>query len=175
MGARGAERGRETKNLKQAPGSELSTQSPMRGSNSGTWGEVRCLTDWVTQVPYFKVSLFQTHAENREWFQQIAGSQEPLTLAQYVYSLTQGLWTVLWRSVAWTDRKLYEQLYMPLHFFYGGDYLKRNGGWKIFRKHLFNERVTDARDEIQNENNYVGYIIGEKYEFYFFFYSRRKK
>ena len=31
---RGRERGRETQNLKQAPGSELSAQSPTRGSNS---------------------------------------------------------------------------------------------------------------------------------------------
>ena len=30
------ERERETLNLKQAPGSELSAQSPMRGSNSQT-------------------------------------------------------------------------------------------------------------------------------------------
>ena len=30
----GAERERETQNLKQAPGSELSAQSPMWGSNS---------------------------------------------------------------------------------------------------------------------------------------------
>ena len=33
---RGRERERETQNPKQAPGSELSAQSPMRGSNSGT-------------------------------------------------------------------------------------------------------------------------------------------
>ena len=31
-----AERERETQNLKQAPGSELSAQSPMRDSNSQT-------------------------------------------------------------------------------------------------------------------------------------------
>ena len=30
------ERERETQNPKQAPGSELSAKSPMRGSNSGT-------------------------------------------------------------------------------------------------------------------------------------------
>ena len=35
---RGAERERETQNLKQASGSELSAQSPMRGLNSGTSG-----------------------------------------------------------------------------------------------------------------------------------------
>lgn len=39
---------------------------------------------------------------------------------------------------------------------------------------MFNERVTDARDEIQNENNYVGYIIGEKYEFYFFLFQKEE-
>ena len=32
----GAEGGRETQNLKQAPGSELSAQSLMQGSNPGT-------------------------------------------------------------------------------------------------------------------------------------------
>ena len=32
----GAERARETQNLKQAPGSELTAQSPTRGSNSRT-------------------------------------------------------------------------------------------------------------------------------------------
>ena len=31
---RGRERERETQNLKEAPGPELSAQSPMRGSNS---------------------------------------------------------------------------------------------------------------------------------------------
>ena len=36
MSRRGAERERETQNLKQAPGSELSAQSPMQGSNSQT-------------------------------------------------------------------------------------------------------------------------------------------
>ena len=34
----GAERERETQNAKEAPGSELSTQSPTRGSNSRTAG-----------------------------------------------------------------------------------------------------------------------------------------
>ena len=45
-------------NPRQAPGSELSTQSPTRGLNSRTvrsWPEpklrVRCLTDWATQAP----------------------------------------------------------------------------------------------------------------------------
>ena len=33
---RGRERERETQNLKQVPGSELSAQSPTRGSNSQT-------------------------------------------------------------------------------------------------------------------------------------------
>ena len=33
MNVGGEERERETQNLKQAPGSELSVQSPMRGSN----------------------------------------------------------------------------------------------------------------------------------------------
>ena len=32
----GAEKGRETQNLKQAPGSALSAQSPRQGSNSRT-------------------------------------------------------------------------------------------------------------------------------------------
>ena len=34
MSRRGAERERETQNLKQAPGSELSAQSPMQDLNS---------------------------------------------------------------------------------------------------------------------------------------------
>ena len=50
----GAEKGRQ--NLKQAPGSELSAQNLMRGSNSTsceimTWAKVRCLIDWATQAP----------------------------------------------------------------------------------------------------------------------------
>ena len=36
MSGRGAERERETQNPKQAPGSELSAQSPTRGSNPRT-------------------------------------------------------------------------------------------------------------------------------------------
>ena len=36
MNGRGAERDGETQNPKQAPGSDLSTQSPTWGSNSGT-------------------------------------------------------------------------------------------------------------------------------------------
>ena len=36
MSAGGAEKERETQNLKQAPGSELSSQSPTWGWNSGT-------------------------------------------------------------------------------------------------------------------------------------------
>ena len=36
MSGGGAERERETQNLKQAPGSELSAQSPTWGSNSQT-------------------------------------------------------------------------------------------------------------------------------------------
>ena len=50
------QRENETQNLKQAPGSELSAQSPMWGSNSQTeimtWAEVGCLTNWATQVPF---------------------------------------------------------------------------------------------------------------------------
>ena len=50
-----AEGERETQNLKQAPGSQLSVQSPMRGLNSQTeittWAKVRHLTDWATQEP----------------------------------------------------------------------------------------------------------------------------
>ena len=51
----GAER-EETQNRKQAPVSELSAQSPARGSTSQscevmTWAEVRHSTDWATQAP----------------------------------------------------------------------------------------------------------------------------
>ena len=48
------QRGRETQNLKEAPGSEMSAQSLMRDLNSQTeimtWAEVGHLTDWATQV-----------------------------------------------------------------------------------------------------------------------------
>ena len=37
----GGGRGRETQNPKQAPGSELSAQSPMQGSNLLTKSEIR--------------------------------------------------------------------------------------------------------------------------------------
>ena len=53
----GAEREGETQNPKQVPGSELSAQSPTRGSNSLTDLEVMTrakaghLTDWATQAP----------------------------------------------------------------------------------------------------------------------------
>ena len=58
---RGRERGRQ--NVKQAPGSELSAQSPTRGSNSQTceivtWAEVGRLTDWATQGPLTWDSLY---------------------------------------------------------------------------------------------------------------------
>ena len=49
------ERGRETQNPKQAPGSDLSAQSPTQGSNSQTeimsWTEAGSLTNWATQAP----------------------------------------------------------------------------------------------------------------------------
>ena len=47
-------REREAQNPKQAPESELSAQSPTRGSNPReimTWAEAGCLTNWATQVP----------------------------------------------------------------------------------------------------------------------------
>ena len=52
----GSERERETQNPKQAPGSELSAQSPMRDSNSRTArscpeAEVGRSTDWATLAP----------------------------------------------------------------------------------------------------------------------------
>ena len=50
------QRERETDNLKQAPDSHLSAQSPMWGSKSQTvrsWPElVRCLTNWATQTSW---------------------------------------------------------------------------------------------------------------------------
>ena len=53
------QRERETQNPKQAPGSELSAQSPMQGLNPHceimTWAEVGRLTDWATQVPLVMV------------------------------------------------------------------------------------------------------------------------
>ena len=49
----GAER--ETQNLKQASGSELSAQSLTRAQTQNcalmTWAEVGSLTDWATQAP----------------------------------------------------------------------------------------------------------------------------
>ena len=51
------QRERETQNLKQAPGSELSARSPthmgLEPTNREimTWAKVGCLTDWATQVP----------------------------------------------------------------------------------------------------------------------------
>ena len=50
------QREKETQNLKQAPGSELSAQSPVAGLELTdreimTWAEVGCSTDWAAQVP----------------------------------------------------------------------------------------------------------------------------
>ena len=49
------QRERETQNLKQVPGSELSAQNPTRGSNPRskimTGAETGRLTNWATQVP----------------------------------------------------------------------------------------------------------------------------
>ena len=46
-------RGRERRERESQAGFTLSARSPMRGSNREimTWVEVRCLTDWATQVP----------------------------------------------------------------------------------------------------------------------------
>ena len=59
MSGRGAERERETQNLKQAPGSELSAQSPMWGLNPRTHDLNRSRTfnhliNWATQAPLGK-------------------------------------------------------------------------------------------------------------------------
>ena len=67
----GAERERETQDPKQAPGSELSAQTPMRGLNSQTHevmarAEVECLTDWATQAPHDLV-LFLTFGHLLNW------------------------------------------------------------------------------------------------------------
>ena len=54
--AKGGEAERETQNLKQIPGSELSAQSLTWGSNPWTfreimaWAKVGCLMDWTTQA-----------------------------------------------------------------------------------------------------------------------------
>ena len=51
------QRERETLNLKQALGSELSAQSPLAGLEPRNrkimiWAEVRCLTNWATWAPH---------------------------------------------------------------------------------------------------------------------------
>ena len=55
---------RETQNPKQAPGSELSAQSPMWAPNLEydimTWAKVGSLTDWTTQAPLSLKNL-ETH------------------------------------------------------------------------------------------------------------------
>ena len=54
MSEGGAERERETRNLKQASGSGLSAQSLTQGLNlqaTRSWAEVGHLTDWATQAP----------------------------------------------------------------------------------------------------------------------------
>ena len=73
MSRRGAERERETQNPKQAPGSELSAQSPIWGSNpqiARLWPEVRHLTDCATQAPlelrvFFFFFLSRLHTQRR--------------------------------------------------------------------------------------------------------------
>ena len=56
------QRDRETQKLKQAPGSELSAQSPnawlkLSDHEIMTWAEVGRLTDWATQVPLQELYL----------------------------------------------------------------------------------------------------------------------
>ena len=65
------QRERETQNMKQAPGSEMSAQSPTWGSNSQTeimtWAEVGCLTSWATQAPlycFLKWNFVRSHFRN---------------------------------------------------------------------------------------------------------------
>ena len=69
---RGGQRERETQNLKQAPGSELSAQSPVRGLNPGTARSCpepkSDATDRVTQVPclrYFRSSVAGSRSGRR--------------------------------------------------------------------------------------------------------------
>ena len=60
------QRERKTQNPKQAPGYELSAQSPMRGLNPPmssdimTWAKVGRLTDWATQVSLYLPIFKQT-------------------------------------------------------------------------------------------------------------------
>ena len=49
----GKEQREKTQNLKQAPVSELSAQLELMNREIMTRAEVRCLTDWATQVPPF--------------------------------------------------------------------------------------------------------------------------
>ena len=65
-------RERETQNPKQAPGSELSAQSPYVGLEPTnreivTWAKIRCLTDWATQAPWERENLKQAPHLVQSW------------------------------------------------------------------------------------------------------------
>ena len=65
----GGQRDMETQNPKQAPGSELSAQSPTWGSKlvNGeimTWAEVGCSTDWDPQAAQTRSVLERDQSEN---------------------------------------------------------------------------------------------------------------
>ena len=65
------QRDTHTQNAKQAPGSELSAQSPMWSSNSLSceimiWAKVGCSTDWATQVALEPWSL-RTDRNGGSW------------------------------------------------------------------------------------------------------------
>ena len=69
--SRGGQRERETQNLKQAPGSELSATEPNAGleltdCENMTRAEVRRPTDWATQAPQLLfIYLFMNIKSNK--------------------------------------------------------------------------------------------------------------
>ena len=70
MWAGEGQRESETQNPKQAPGSELSAQSPTRGLNPlaveiVAWAEVGRLTDWATQAPQQPCFFCKNNAQER--------------------------------------------------------------------------------------------------------------
>ena len=101
-------RERETENLKQAPGSELSAHNPTQGLNPSTvrsWSEVGCLTNWATQEPLcvsFNCTSALCHNLQAKRWSNCAG---------FIMSLWKKCW---WREIPGWGRRTFHHMQCAL-------------------------------------------------------------
>ena len=133
--SRGRAERKEEQNPKQAPGSKLSAQSPMRGSNSGTvrsWLEPKSHTNWLSHPgaprKFFLITaLVCNHSPYSEFYQKLINQtkQKSLNLDKNLAIIWSSCKISAWSLLPkpWSHIELavhYYKMYSPLllDFFY---------------------------------------------------------